>query len=321
LEREVCSCAELSSLVTESGKKHVRRRARFQQYGDASCHQVFFCLQGKAPKEIHAILIETLREHAPSYAIVKNWVAQFKLGDFSTHDAPRPGRPKTVTTPEIIDQIHELILGDRRILTKSMSEQLLEFFRRDPNDFLSLLVTMDEAWLYHYDPETKQQSMKWLHSGSPRPKKFLLQKSSGKVLASIFWNEEGILPIDYLPKCQTINAEYYLSLLVQFKDILKGKRCGKITKVVLFLHENAPAHRALATQKKLAYLGFQCLVHQPYSPNLAPSEYHLFHGLKRQLKVRPISSDAEVIAAAETWLDGQLSDFFFEWLANVRARG
>jgi len=45
-----------------------------QQYGDASCHQVFF-LQGKALKEIHAILTETLGEHAPSYATVKNWVA------------------------------------------------------------------------------------------------------------------------------------------------------------------------------------------------------------------------------------------------------
>ena len=40
----------------------------------------------------------------------------------------------------------------------------LEFFRRDPNDFLSRLVTMDGTWLYHYDPETKQQSMGWRHS-------------------------------------------------------------------------------------------------------------------------------------------------------------
>ena len=76
-------------------------------------------LQGNAPKEIHAILIEILGEHALSYTTVKNWVAQFKRGDFSTCDALRPGRPKTVTTPEIIDQIHELILEDRRISAKS----------------------------------------------------------------------------------------------------------------------------------------------------------------------------------------------------------
>jgi len=73
-------------------------------------------------KEIHAILTETLGEHAPSYATVKNWVAQFKRGDFSICDAPRPGRPKTVTTPEIIDKIHELILEDRRISAKSIAE-------------------------------------------------------------------------------------------------------------------------------------------------------------------------------------------------------
>jgi len=84
----------------------------------------FLFLQSKAPKEIHAILKEILGEHAPSYATVKNWVAQFKRGDFSTCDAPRPGRPKTVTTPEIINQIHELILEDRRISAKSTAEQL-----------------------------------------------------------------------------------------------------------------------------------------------------------------------------------------------------
>jgi len=115
------------------------------------------------------------------YATIKNWVAQFKRGDFSTYDAPRPGRPKTVTTLEIIVQLHELILEDRRISAKSIaeqlgishervgsiiledldmgklsvkwvlkclnadqkrqqcqsSEQLVEFFRRDPNYFLS----------------------------------------------------------------------------------------------------------------------------------------------------------------------------------------
>jgi len=135
-----------------------------------------------------------------------------------------------VTTQDIIDQIHQLILEDHRISAKSIakhlgiscervgaviyedldmrklsakwfpkclnadqkrqqcqsSEQSLEFFRRDPNDFLSRLVTVDETWLYHYDSETKQQSMEWRHSGSPRLKKFRFQKSAGKVLTSIF---------------------------------------------------------------------------------------------------------------------------------------
>jgi len=64
---------------------------------------------------------------------------------------------------------------------------MLEFFQWDPNDFLSRLVTTDETLLYHYDPETKQQSVEWRHSGSPRLKTFRVQKSAGKFLASIFF--------------------------------------------------------------------------------------------------------------------------------------
>jgi len=66
----MCRIAK-SFVVTEAERKHVSLRARFQQHRDVSCHQVFFFLQGKAPKEIHAILTETLGEHSPSYAIVK----------------------------------------------------------------------------------------------------------------------------------------------------------------------------------------------------------------------------------------------------------
>jgi len=83
----------------------------------------FFPLQGKAPKEIHAILRETLGEPAPSYATAENRVVQLKRDDFSTCDTPRPGRLKTVTTPEIIDQIHEPILEDRRISAKPIASR------------------------------------------------------------------------------------------------------------------------------------------------------------------------------------------------------
>ena len=115
----------------------------------------------------------------------------------------------------------------------------------------------------------------------PAPKKNPSAKIAGKVLVSIFWDQDGFLLIDYSPKGQTTNAEYYSSLLVQLKDILKEKRRGKVTKEVLFLHDNAPAHRALATHKKLGYLGFQCLDHPPFSPHLSPSDYRPFPGLKK----------------------------------------
>jgi histone-lysine N-methyltransferase SETMAR len=104
---------------------------------------------------------------------------------------------------------------------------------------------------------------------------------------------------------------------VQLKDILKEKCCRKVTKGVLLLHDIAPSHRAFATQKNL---GFQCLDHPTYSPDLAPSDYHLFSGLKKQLKGHHFSFDAEVIAAVETWLDEQHSEFFLSGLQKMRQR-
>jgi len=95
------------------------------------------------------------------------------------------------------------------------------------------------------------------------------------------------------------------------------KRYGKVTKGVLFLHDNTPAHWALATWKKLAYLGFQCLDHPPYSPDLALSDYHLFPGLKKQLKGRHFLSNTKVITAAETWLDRKPSEFFLSGLQKL----
>ena len=61
--------------------------------------------------------------------------------------------------------------ADQKRQSCQSSEQILELFWRDPNDFLSRLVTTDETWLYHYDPEAKQQSIQWWHSDSPRRKK------------------------------------------------------------------------------------------------------------------------------------------------------
>jgi len=83
---------------------------------------IFFCKAKRWRK--FTPFWQTLGEHVQFYATVKNWVAQFIHCDFSTCDAPRPGRPKTVTTPEIIDQIHEPILEDRRISAKSIPQQL-----------------------------------------------------------------------------------------------------------------------------------------------------------------------------------------------------
>ena len=125
LERGVYSCAELQASSCYRGWKEaceVTRAISTTSRRELLSNLFFFpAQQGDEGNSRHSE--RTLKEHAPSYATVKNWVVRIKRGDFFTCDAPRAGRPKTATTPEIIDQIHELIFEDRRISAKSIAEQ------------------------------------------------------------------------------------------------------------------------------------------------------------------------------------------------------
>jgi len=102
-------------------------------------------------------------------------VVQFKSGDFSTCDAPRPGRPKTVIIPEIINQIHELILEDRRILAKSIAEQLSISRGRVGS-------------IIHEDLDMRKLSAKWVPKCINADQKF-----NGPSRLSNFWNFFGAI--------------------------------------------------------------------------------------------------------------------------------
>ena len=127
--------------------------------------------------------------------------------------------------------------------------------------------------------------MEWWHSGSPKPQKFRVHKSAGKFLTSIFWikTASSSLIIFQMSKLSTRSLTHLCwSDAIEGRFEGKSPRGGKFTKgVLLFLHENAPAHRALSIQRKLAYLGFQYLDHPLCSPDLTPSAYHLFPELKK----------------------------------------
>jgi hypothetical protein len=136
-----------------------------------------------------------------------------------------------------------------------------------------------------------------------------MKKSAGKALALIFLGSRRHPPLLLSSKGPNYQSGILLISAGATEAHFEGKTPRKGNQGVLFLH-NAPAHRALETQKKLAYLGFQCLDHPPNSPDLDPSDHHLFSGLKKQFKGRQFSSDTEVIAAAKTWLNGESSDFY-----------
>jgi histone-lysine N-methyltransferase SETMAR len=70
------------------------------------------------------------------------------------------------------------------------SELLAQYENGD--DFLLKILTGDETWLHHFEPETKRQSMEWHHANSPKKKKFKSAPSTGKFMATVFLDSEGL---------------------------------------------------------------------------------------------------------------------------------
>lgn len=192
-----------------------------------------------------------------------------------------------------------------------ISTENLALYNEGKDFFLSRIVTGDETWLHHWDPESKQESMQWKHKSSPPPKKFPTQPSAGKIMATIFWDQEGILLIDYLEHKKTITGEYYAGVLKTLREAIVEKRRGKITNGVLLLHDNAPVHKSAKAAAAIRECGFHELNHPPYSPDLAPSDFYLFSKLKKSLRGKRFLDDSEVMSAVSDYIAEQGKEFFF----------
>ena len=132
-------------------------------------------------------------------------------------------------------------LSNEQMATRASVCSLLKRFR-SKDDFLLRLVTVDKTWVHYYEPENKAQSRQWVGPGSPRPKKFKMQPSAGKVMTTVFRNAKGVIMLDFLPKRSTITGVYYANLLDQLRTAIREKRRGKLSKGILLQQDNARVH-------------------------------------------------------------------------------
>jgi hypothetical protein len=78
------------------------------------------------------------------------------------------------------------------------------------DQFLFNIVTGDESWIHHFDPEEKQMSMQYRHTSSPRPKKFKTMPSAGKILLAVFQDSRRVYMTDFLEAGNTVNSARYI---------------------------------------------------------------------------------------------------------------
>jgi len=123
---------------------------------------------------------------------------------------------------------------------------------------------------------------------------------------TVFWNSECVILADFLQKETTINSQRYFETLTALKR--KIERIG-IRNETLLQHDNARPHTSTATRGAIQRLEFSVLPYPPYSPSLAPSDFHLFPKLKENLKGQRFSCDEEVMSAVRKWFQNKTPIF------------
>jgi histone-lysine N-methyltransferase SETMAR len=81
----------------------------------------FFVKEGLTPNEIRSNFIKFYGDSSPSFSTVKKWAAEFKRGRTGLENDPREGRSKSATTPEIIEQWHDMVLDDRQMKVREIA--------------------------------------------------------------------------------------------------------------------------------------------------------------------------------------------------------
>ena len=138
-------------------------------------------------------------------------------------------------------------------------------------------------------------------------------------MATVFWDKDGIILLDFLEGQKTITASYYEKVLRKLSALAK-KRRGKLHRQILFHHDNAPAHTAKTVTTTLREFRWEILSHPPYSPDLAPCDFFLFPKLKEHLKGTRFQSINEAKREAVTWLTRQTPEFYQEGISRWKHR-
>lgn len=285
---------------------------------------------------------------------------RFKDGNTSIENQPRSGRPRTASTECNRAKVDDIIKEDRRVTVseiaarleighsavqemiqelgyrkvcacwvprllttehkvqrKTIAQDLLQRYRNAGDEFLMSIVTGDESWFHHYEPETKRQSMEWHHQNSPTKKKAKTVKSAGKVMGTVFWDAEGCILVEFLEPGQTINAARYVQTLKKLRRALRDKRPGK--KIVL-QQDNARPHSARCTMEQIEKMGWKLLPYPAYSPDLAPSDYHLFGFVKEQMRGQHYETREDVQAAVRQCLRRAGTEFYRKGIFKLAQR-
>lgn len=318
---------------------------------------LLFCFHlKKSAADSHQMLQEAYGDAALGRSQCFEWFKKFSEGNFTTTNMDR-GRPEktfedaelqallddddTQSQQQLAEQLtvskmtisrrlramgkiqktgkwvpHEL--DDRQLeRRKATCEILLARYKR--KSYLHRIVTGDEKWIYFENPKRKKS---WVDPGQTSTSTARPNRFGKKTMLCIWWDQEGIIYYELLKPGETVNAHRYHQQLIKLNRAVREKRPNYATRheIPILLHDNAPSHKSTLVQNYMEALNWEVLPHAAYSPDLAPSDYHLFSSMGHALAEQHFNSYDDVRNWLDEWFASKERQFFWQGIHNLPDR-
>lgn len=305
-----------------------------------------YFLAKKSSAETHRLLVDVYGVHAPVITTCQNWFLRFRNGDFSIDDKKHERAYTTFEDGKLEECLetdpcqtvrelsatldvhystisrrlsslgyvqrqgiwvpHELSARDRE-RRKTMCEILLERHKR--KGFLYRIVTSDEKWIHYDNPKRKPA---WVRPGEVVPSTSKRNIHGMKKMLCIWWDMKGVIYYEILKPNETITADLYRRQLIRLCRALDENRPEYETRhsEIILLHDNARPHVAQPVKSFLEGMRWEVLPHPPYSPDIAPSDYHLFRSMQSALTEQKFNKVQDIEKWVDRWIASKDPEFF-----------
>ena len=180
--------------------------------------------------------------------------------------------------------VPHLLTDEQKQSGVRLASQVIEKYDKCDPSRLEEIVTGDETWIYHFQPDSKAKNKVWVSSEGDRPVIARRCKTSNRMLYEIFFDSKGRVLQIPVPKGSSVTGNIYReSVLTQLVEFYQKRRLHTGVCNIKLLHDNALAHKSATVQEYLKESGLDVLDHPPYSPDLSPCDFWLFPRLKEML--------------------------------------
>ncbi|XP_076045797.1 histone-lysine N-methyltransferase SETMAR-like [Oratosquilla oratoria] len=142
-----------------------------------------------------------------------------------------------------------------------------------------------------------------------------------KIMLCVWWTGRQVVHYELLPTGQTATGGLYLQQLKRVQQALCQKEPTLVNgKGVLFLPDNARPHFVRVVRDTIQQLGWETLCHPPYSPDLAPSDHHLFHSLDNHIRGETFTNETDLSQALTEFFVSKTPEFYRKGIEQLKTR-